>query len=178
MKRVFTQDHINKLSNAKKGRPSPKRGYKKGVDIKCLRCGLIFYQPPCDKAKFCSYNCAMKFRIGIKRSKEIGLKISLNKRGKYKGKLSSAWKGGITPINELIRSSFEYKLWRKAVFERDNYTCIWCGQKGNVQADHIKKFADYPELRFAIDNGRTLCIKCHRTTDTYGNKKSINENIY
>jgi len=53
-------------------------------------------------------------------------------------------------------------LWRKAVFERDNYTCIWCGKKDKtIQADHIQEFATHPELRFAIDNGRTLCKDCH-----------------
>lgn len=81
------------------------------------------------------------------------------------------WKGGITPINKMIRESKEYKLWREAVFTRDNYTCIWCGFKGYIEADHIKPFAYFPELRFAIDNGRTLCKPCHITTNTYGNKK-------
>lgn len=89
-----------------------------------------------------------------------------------RGEKSYLWKGGITPINQKIRRSFEYRLWRKAVFERDHYTCIWCGKQGNIQADHIKRFSDYPELRFAIDNGRTLCFPCHRTTDTYGRKNS------
>jgi hypothetical protein len=82
------------------------------------------------------------------------------------------WKGGITPINLKIRASLEYKLWRQAVFERDNYTCIWCGDSkgGNLEADHIKPFALFPELRLAIDNGRTLCKNCHRKTDTWGGK--------
>ena len=89
------------------------------------------------------------------------------------GENNSNWKGGITPLNLKIRHSREYKLWRKAIFERDNYTCIWCGDKkgGNLNADHIKPFALFPELRFAIDNGRTLCELCHKTTDTYGGKK-------
>lgn len=105
---------------------------------------------------------------GKKLSKEHKEKLSISHKGKI-GEKSSNWRGGITPINKLIRNSTEYKLWRKSVFERDNYTCVWCLKVGGqIHADHIKPFAHYPELRFAIDNGRTLCISCHRTTDTYG----------
>lgn len=90
----------------------------------------------------------------------------------HKGAKNSQWKGGVTPINHAIRMSAEYKLWRISVFTRDNYTCIWCGQVGNtLNADHIKPFAFFPELRFAIDNGRTLCVPCHKTTETYGKAK-------
>jgi len=94
-------------------------------------------------------------------------------RGYNAGAKSHFWRGGICPKNALIRSSLEYKLWRKSVFERDNYTCIWCGVRSGkgiaviLHADHIKPFAYYPELRFALDNGRTLCKECHSTTDTY-----------
>ena len=85
------------------------------------------------------------------------------------GEKSPRWKGGINPINNSIRKSLEYRLWRNAVFERDEYTCVWCKAKGvKIQADHIKPFSLFPELRFAIDNGRTLCVPCHKTTDTYG----------
>jgi hypothetical protein len=86
------------------------------------------------------------------------------------------WRGGVTSENMKIRNCEEYRLWRNAVFARDRYTCIWCGKKsGNgkttiLHVDHIKPFALYPELRFAIDNGRTLCINCHRTTKTYAGK--------
>lgn len=88
------------------------------------------------------------------------------------------WQGGKTKFNRTARYLFmmtlEYKLWRKSVFERDNYMCIWCGAKSGrgkkvvLNADHIKPFAYFPELRLAIDNGRTLCQTCHVKTDTYG----------
>ena len=124
------------------------------------------------------------FRIGKKHSPETRKKISEAQKGKPRpyqgGKNHYNWKGGITPENMRIRQSFEYKLWRIAVFERDNYTCIWCsarsgkGKKVILNADHIKEFCNYPELRFAIDNGRTLCLDCHKKTDSwrkfYGNQ--------
>ena len=79
------------------------------------------------------------------------------------------WRGGVTPLHKQIRKSVEYEIWRRSVFERDNYTCVWCNYRGKrLNADHIKPFALYPELRFAIDNGRTLCTDCHKKTDTYG----------
>ena len=107
------------------------------------------------------------WNIGIPHKIETRKKIGDANRGEK----SYLWKGGISKTNAIIRSSMEYKLWRKSVFERDKYTCIWCGVKDNsIQADHIKPFAYYPELRFAIDNGRTLCLECHKKTDTYMSK--------
>lgn len=91
---------------------------------------------------------------------------------KIRGENHPNWKGGNDSENAKIRKSLEYKLWRNAVFQRDKHTCIWCfdNSGGNLQADHIKPFALYPELRFAIDNGRTLCVSCHKKTDTYAGK--------
>ena len=81
------------------------------------------------------------------------------------------WKGGIYNTVSKIRKSYEYKLWRKAVLERDKYKCIWCNSIKNLEVDHIKPFILFPELRYAIDNGRVLCHSCHQKTSTYGNKK-------
>jgi hypothetical protein len=97
-----------------------------------------------------------------------GKRLPMSTRLKMMGRKPWNWKGGITKIHEKIRQSVEGRLWKNSVFERDNFACIWCGSTERIEADHIKPFAYYPELRFAIDNGRTLCHKCHKTTDTYG----------
>lgn len=102
-----------------------------------------------------------------------GLQKNINMSGLIKGR---GWNKGkrkpehlcVSSKNARLRRSPEYSLWRTSVFKRDNFTCIWCGCKKQIEADHIKPFAYFPELRFCIDNGRTLCKPCHRTTETYG----------
>jgi len=80
---------------------------------------------------------------------------------------------GKTTLAFRLRTSKRYAEWREAVFERDDYTCQECGQRGGkLNADHIMKFAEYPELRFDVSNGRTLCVACHLLTETFGNRKT------
>jgi hypothetical protein len=113
--------------------------------------------------KYCSKKCADTVFLFQKGT------IPWNKGKKYPqvtGSLNSKWKGGITPINEKIRKSIIYKIWINAVFQKDNYTCQICEKHGgDLHAYHLKPFAIYKELRFAIDNGQTLCIECHRKLD-------------
>ena len=85
------------------------------------------------------------------------------KRTDVSGENHWNWKGGITSDSSKIRHSAAYRLWRTAVFERDDYTCQKCKTRGGpLNADHIKPFALYPELRLKVINGRTLCVPCHR----------------
>lgn len=65
--------------------------------------------------------------------------------------------------NKDYRQSKEYKDWRESVFVRDGFKCQICGQiGGELNAHHIKTFKDHPALRFDVNNGITLCAKCHR----------------
>lgn len=116
----------------------------------CPACKTTFQRWPRSR-KYCSRECS--YTPGAR------------KRGKssHAGPRHHNWKGGITPKNRLIRTSTEYKAWRDAVFERDQYTCQRCGQHGgDLHADHIQPFALYPDLRLVVSNGRTLCPPCHR----------------
>ena len=81
---------------------------------------------------------------------------------KMQGKNGNNWKGGIKSTHKTIRAGIEFRLWREAVFARDNYTCQKTKIKGGeLHPHHIKNFAQYLELRFAIDNGITLSEKAH-----------------
>lgn len=62
---------------------------------------------------------------------------------------------------ERDRNTQEYKAWRSAVYKRDGYKCAYCGSKAKLQAHHIKPWKWYEEGRYQVDNGITLCRKCH-----------------
>lgn len=105
-------------------------------------------------------------KLGIKKhplSEEVKRKISLANLGKValKGSSHPNWKGGITSKNKLLRQKFRETIF-KQVLKRDNYTCKIClNYGGNLQVDHIQNWADFPKLRFNINNCRTLCMACH-----------------
>lgn len=136
--------------NKGKKLPSPSEETREKLRAASIRAGC---QPPSSR--------------GLVRSPETRLKIALAKSGAN----SHFWKGGRTKQEKIIRESTEYKLWRESVFKRDNYTCQGCGERGGLlNADHIQPFCNFPELRFELSNGRTLCRPCHKKTDTWGYK--------
>ena len=100
---------------------------------------------------------------GKKFSEEWKEKLSKSHIGLMVGEKNVNWKGGISPLRDVIRGSHKMSEWRKTIFKRDNFTCLWCKKHGgNLNADHIKPFAWFPKLRFAFDNGQTLCELCHK----------------
>ncbi len=168
----------------------------KKVGKECEQCKEIFqvHFYRAEDARFCRHECYAKSLVGIggeghqnwkgglSDCRKCGKKMSIRKtkdslcricfiKENLSGEGNRSWKGGITPVNVKIRHSEEYIAWRKSVFERDKYTCTNCGVTGvRLNADHIKPFAYFPELRFDINNGRTLCVPCHKGTPTYGKR--------
>lgn len=118
------------------------------IDL-CRRCGKQVFSSGSQKTK----------GMGIYCSREC---YGMTKRSPYYA----------PDENAKIRSSWAYIQWRKAVFIRDDYTCQFCQKRGvKIHADHIKPFGEYPDLRLDVNNGRTLCVPCHRKTPTYGGRK-------
>lgn len=151
----FTKEHKENISKAKIGKRFSEEHKEK------LRKAKIGKKMPVSFGK--RHSEIMKAKGDKHGSKQESFKEKMSGINSY------WWKGGITPINTKLRNSKEYSFWRSSVFKRDNFTCIWCGKHGGkLNADHIKPFSIFPELRLAIDNGRTLCINCHKKTDTYG----------
>ena len=131
---------------------------------------------------------------GKHHSEEAKRKISIGIGGKNhynygkKGKDTTGWKEPSDRKSVLasrIRGAEEYKIWRMAIFSRDKYLCTNCDVKGAyLNADYIKPFSliikenkittleealECTEL-WDLENGRTLCVPCHKLTDTYGGR--------
>jgi len=121
-------------------------------------------------------------KLGVKSAYKPGIRDVTTRRkisASLQGIPSEAWNGFKETENSLIRKSVAYQEWRKTVFDRDDYTCQACqarsglGRKVYLHADHIKQFALYPDLRLDINNGRTLCVDCHRKTETWGRLRKV-----
>lgn len=139
------------------------------VEKSCKQCGktMLVEQNLIKTKKYCSNSCRIKGHNPV-FTDESRKKISDAHMGKPKeyqvvsGDRHWAWKGGVGTERHAAMSRKQYKVWRTAVFERDNYTCQICEQySGVLHADHIEKWSDNEELRYAVENGRTVCVACH-----------------
>lgn len=110
---------------------------------------------------------------GAVRSEEFRKRVSEALRGDR----SPNWRGGISREKP---TGLEYRAWRMAVFTRDEFTCQDCGDDsgGNLEAHHIKSWAFYPQHRYDIDNGQTLCKTCHAKTDNYKGRNKGRVSVY
>lgn len=147
---------INCYKRYKKQHPDefpkpPRRGYS--VEVRCKYCNKTFKKIVSlflkRKKHFCSMRCYIDYRHEHPEE--------------YSGENHWNWKGGVSEIYHQERKSEEYQRWRDIVFRRDNWTCQKCGYKGHeIVAHHIKNFGEYPELRYDVNNGITLCRACHK----------------
>lgn len=148
----------------------------------CEVCGDKFFYCSGNEGNCCSLKCnALKRNEIYGISDETAKKISkshmgkvrtlesrkkhseTNKRlGTWSKEKNPSWKGGVDRPNSDIYYSIEYKEWRKKIFERDHFTCFMCDDVGGqLQAHHIKRREQFPELVTDEDNGITLCKDCH-----------------
>lgn len=151
--------------------------------IYCIFCKKEFLDYLSNKKKFCSKRCAAngtwsnaeyrKKMSDVHKGKQQTLESRVKRSIQMTGEKHPQWQRGKTKEDKRLRGTMFYKEWRNAVFCRDNYQCQICGIRSGkkqyvyLNADHIKPFAYFPELRFEISNGRTLCLSCHKKTDTY-----------
>lgn len=126
---------------------------------------------------------------GKKRSPESVERSAAKRRGVKRldctGEKNFLWKGGITKLSASVRTCMEYRQWKSDVFTRDDFTCQKCGERGvYLHAHHIRSFATIMtendikskeqallcEELWNINNGQTLCVPCHKITDSYLNR--------
>lgn len=180
-KTTFQKGHkLFEVDTREKKHGSENHKWKGGqVLLSCKTCRVDYKVDPyrAKTSKTCSTVCNKEW----KQSPEYCLALSRVHRERVKLGLHNFYRGA-TELNKLLRQTAEYRIWRKSVFERDAYKCQLCSVGGKLNADHIKPFAvilaennlktlddalNCSEL-WNMENGRTLCIPCHKTTETFG----------
>jgi hypothetical protein len=130
---------------------SPSTEFKKSaewIDFPCPNCGKITKQRKKRIENGWTKGCC---------SKECGRKL-------MSGENHPNWKGKLVKEEQKDRHSIENKKWRMKCLVRDNFTCQDCGIENSWEVHHIKRWIDCPELRFDVNNGKTLCWRCHAKT--------------
>jgi 5-methylcytosine-specific restriction endonuclease McrA len=88
------------------------------------------------------------------------------------GALNPNYKDGSSPERQRLYASGEGRELIRAVYRRDDYRCQSCGARKSgprsIHAHHVKPWAEFPALRFDLDNLITLCRSCHHAAHRKG----------
>lgn len=130
---------------------------------------LKFYCKIHNKITYATWNNASKYKICY----DCGL-------DKRSGENAPNYNPDLTQEERDLKRNYIGKdniaRWRNSVFERDNYRCVCCGEKGRINAHHKDGWHWCKERRIDIDNGVTLCEEHHKEFHKiYGNKNNTEE---
>lgn len=149
------------------------------IEVKCSYCGKLYiirkYKLNETEKHYCSRECKHNDLKGKKHTEEYKEKM---RDITPKGKDSPHWKHNKTDEERLIgRATPQDHEWRTQVLKRDNYTCQHCGKHGgDMNAHHLNGYHWDIEHRHDINNGITLCKKCHKSFhNKYGNRNNTRE---
>lgn len=110
----------------------------------------------------CLCDCGKEF-VAFKGEITSGKLKSCGCKRYPRGKENPNYNHNLTDEDRLkSRDIAKYIEWRTSVYTRDNYTCKCCLQEGGkLNAHHIKSYSIFKDLQKDINNGMTLCEKCH-----------------
>ena len=174
--RVFSEEHKRNMSEARKGMDMPwlhtpevRKKISLALKGKSFRKGYHHSAETIAKIKLHSggwkHTDEAKKKMKETRKRQI---CSANTRKKMSiamsGANNPAWIADRTTLAKLhngneYRNSPAYKDWSRSVKIRDDWKCKMSNEDcdGKVVAHHILSYKDYPELRYQLNNGITLC---------------------
>ncbi len=99
-------------------------------------------------------------RKGVTLSEETKRKISES----HKGEKAYQWISDRTKLKRTEdKRTHAYREWMRGVKNRDGWKCRIADNNccGKLEAHHILNWKDFPELRYEVSNGITLCKHHH-----------------
>ncbi len=147
--------------------------YKCDKCEKIIKTSFLSYKRKNFSKGDCCNKCSKKVYNSGKDNPLYGVRLEQNC-----GENNINWNPNLTNDDRLIqRKTQENITWRNLVFNRDNYNCTICKtRESGIQAHHLNGYTNFPEERFDINNGVTLCKGCHRSYHkAFGYKNSTKE---
>lgn len=108
--------------------------------------------------------------LGVEDEEVAAVLAVMEERGMIADGRLKSWEKRQKPVFEMP----EYHQFRKEVFERDGYACVYCGSQLSLSLDHV-----IPQSRggaHTLDNLVTACRRCNsskgaRTPEEWGGCK-------